>query len=95
MEESSNNAQRKFAETCLWGGSGKWIEEYDGDDLVVVGHLIQDSPTFSDRVLRIDTGLYKGGTLTGYVVGNDPSDKRSFVSVPLHRKDRREELLAA
>ncbi|MCP4792069.1 MAG: hypothetical protein GY882_01840 [Actinomycetia bacterium] len=95
LNADSARQRRHFEATCQWGGSGSWVNEYDGDDLVVVGHIPQDAARFDGRILWIDTGTYLGGPLSGYVAGSDPTDGTSFLSVDPHVDDLRSDALAA
>jgi len=94
QKDQAAGSRRRFQETCLWGGRGSWQDEYQGEDLVVVGHVTKEEPTLEGNILHIDTGLHTGGTLTGYVAGSNPIEKTSYISISLHRKDRKQELLA-
>ena len=53
-----------------------WACTYTGQQTVVHGHVVVDAPTCVNRVVNVDTGCYRGGSLTAYL-----SDTGTFVSV--------------
>jgi len=57
-----------------------WFDRYRGEQVVIFGHWVFDTPLFRDNVIGIDTGCVYGCRLTAVVL---PEGR--LVSVPAHR----------
>ena len=66
-----------------------WALDYSGHNIVVHGHSTQPDVRVVGQVVNVDTGCVDGGRLTGYLVGGDLDDPRSFISVPANPGDIR------
>lgn len=91
--------QRRFENLCLYGRKPEkgepqrdshglpirldWAPDYDGDAVVVHGHVIVDAPRVVGNVVNIDTGAYKGGGLSSYAW-----PERRITTVPTVDDDR-------
>lgn len=76
-------------------GSFTWMERFDGEFNVVVGHAIHDKVSFQPRVDKmisgfeawsIDTGCYGGGRLSALVLDHDRPGHREVVQVQAARE---------
>lgn len=98
-------ASRQMLEMCLYGPRPtdgrprfderghltrvEWAGDYKGTDSVVHGHYDYPQPLVTGNVVGIDTDCVNGGGLSGYLVGADPQDPRSFITVATDPLDMR------
>jgi hypothetical protein len=100
-------ASRQMTEMCLYGprpSDGRprfdeqghltrveWAAGYKGADSVVHGHYDYPKPLVTGKVIGIDTDCVKNGGLSGYLVGSDPEDPNSFITMATDPQDIRPE----
>jgi hypothetical protein len=98
---------RQMTEMCLYGprpSDGRprfdeqghltrveWAGDYKGNNTVVHGHYDYPRPMVTGKVIGIDTDCVKNGGLSGYLVGADPQDPDSFITIATDPLDLRHE----
>lgn len=104
LASTSPNSKR-FMENCLYGPRppkgqprydqrGKyvlvdWAPSYTGFDTVLHGHHDHPEVSVVNNVVGLDTGCVYGNRLTGYLVGQDPNEPGSYISISANPADLR------